>query len=575
MSTSQSDGGVSRPMTEPSTILSPNDEHIPVSSLVTRQSFDNTVHSEPASEDDSLDMSDVLSNISDMCAYCQNIYAHWPSPGEERAEKLRFEHHEERSSILESADRGCSLCSQFAININSTSWVKRIDDHWVYEGVPGCKFPASSATNGTVLFVQPRSIPRHENDAWHINLFISVVNEAYDNSFKTVAKVGISGNVLEYAVNAHHSKIVVIRISEPGTCHSTLVYKLRPMLHTGSISRATSSDGIRLATTKDALPLAKAWLLTCQDEHESCGHSSNATFAPTRLVDVSGSKPRLHIVDPAESDIQYATLSHCWGLTSYTRLKRSNLQQFQHTIPTEAISTSFQHAMSITNYLGLHYIWIDSLCIIQDSVEDWRKEAGLMSSVYGGSAINIAAAGAEDGAGGCFTTRRSSWICRLKITSIGVSSYFMCVPAEFYLRLLDDMPLMKRAWALQERILPSRSLCFTKSQLFWECNELHACETFPAGYNFQYGEPTFLDFNDDLSVLEKWSSIVSSYSARSLTLRKDKLVAISGLAKIFQERTQYTYIAGLWRSGLESQLCWFVASSQELSARPIKYRAPT
>jgi hypothetical protein len=158
------------------------------------------------------------------------------------------------------------------------------------------------------------------------------------------------------------------------------------------------------------LPLAKVWLQQCKDEHEFCGHSSSTSFVPTRLVDLNSGEPHLHIVGATEPDIQYATLSHCWGLTSYTVLKRSNLPQFLLAIPPEAIPTTFQHAMMIAKYLGLHYIWLDSLCIIQDSAEDWQKEATSMDSIYGRSVINIAASGAKDGAVGCFFECRNSWI---------------------------------------------------------------------------------------------------------------------------------------------------------------------
>lgn len=75
-----------------------------------------------------------------------------------------------------------------------------------------------------------------------------------------------------------------------------------------------------------------------------------------------------------------------------------------NAIPEDELTKTFQDAIQIALSLGLQYLWIDSLCIIQSSPEDWAKESVLMHSVCSGSAINIAAAGAEDGTKGCFIT---------------------------------------------------------------------------------------------------------------------------------------------------------------------------
>jgi hypothetical protein len=115
--------------------------------------------------------------------------------------------------------------------------------------------------------------------------------------------------------------------------------------------------------------------------------------------------------------VQYASLSHCWGKLKIITLTTSNLAGFQHEIPLKELPKTFQEAIYVTRYLGLQYIWIDSLCILQDSSEDWAKESVQMADVYGAAEINIAATGAADGSGGCFFERSDSWRTQVSVSS--------------------------------------------------------------------------------------------------------------------------------------------------------------
>ena len=102
------------------------------------------------------------------------------------------------------------------------------------------------------------------------------------------------------------------------------------------------------------------------------------------------------------------TLSHCWG-TSKSRdynLSSNNWKQYTDAISVSALPKTFLDAIAFTRVLGIRYLWIDSLCIIQDSQEDWVTESALMPSVYGNSFCNIAASGAFNSAEGCFLSRR-------------------------------------------------------------------------------------------------------------------------------------------------------------------------
>ena len=195
-----------------------------------------------------------------------------------------------------------------------------------------------------------------------------------------------------------------------------------------------------------------------------------------------------------------------------------------------------------------------------------------MSSVYGGSSLNIAASGAVDGSSGCFLQQLHTWRCLVEANVGEQLECFQCLPFEMYYDSLSRGPLAGRGWAVQERLLPARTLHFTPTQLIWECHTRTACESFPEeefpaplieADHFWKKQPVNLSL---------WSFIVRSYSSCSLTYSKDKFVAISGLARIIQDQTGDEYVAGMWRKNLDIQLCWVVMAA---GRRIVPYEAPT
>ncbi|KAF2738918.1 HET-domain-containing protein, partial [Polyplosphaeria fusca] len=154
---------------------------------------------------------------------------------------------------------------------------------------------------------------------------------------------------------------------------------------------------------------ARTWLQTCIEKHEACRIRANTStgFIPTRLLEVNdtGSSVRLVLRSNLPSKEQYITLSHCWGKAKIIRLLESTLERFQKAIPFKRLPRNFQDAVKTTAMLGYRYIWIDSLCIIQDSSEDWKAEAAKMGAVYRHSVCTLAALGSSSSQGGCFKYR--------------------------------------------------------------------------------------------------------------------------------------------------------------------------
>ncbi|KAL9112220.1 MAG: hypothetical protein Q9187_007804, partial [Circinaria calcarea] len=267
---------------------------------------------------------------------------------------------------------------------------------------------------------------------------------------------------------------------------------------------------------------------------------------------------------------------------------------------------TFKHAIAIARRLGYQYLWIDSLCIVQDSDEDWMRESAMMGQIYSFSQCTIAATGSSNSHGGCFVKRKPLELqpCRISGNILSAQNasedlYLYDWHTERFSEELADAPLNSRAWVLQERILSPRVLHYNGRQLFWECKRYDACEAFPQGLSIDYNRyngraPTNFKkvlasgtrampergLSEDCSPKDMmyldWHSVVESYSTADLTKARDKLVAISGLAREWRLRLGNEYFAGLWKNDLHRELLWHMQLLEEgTRKRTSTYRAPT
>jgi len=343
-------------------------------------------------------------------------------------------------------------------------------------------------------------------------------------------------------------------------------------------------------------------------------------WAPSRLVDLSGPYPRLRTRAQVPDTVEYLTLSHCWGKTNILRLMKHTLVDFQREIPMSELTRTFRDAFRITEDLGFHYIWIDSLCIIQDSDEDWKVESAAMGDIYAHGELNIAAAAAEDGRAGCIIDRDQRKLAPLhidipkrplhKTLKAGFSDFktagavatikpgrYCCVDSQLWQRDIVRSPLGRRGWVCQERLLAKRILYFGQRQLFFECAMWQYCEQYPVLLPGQLGvgasrikarSPAALNLiidrlprelqqdtrARDRAALTSWCEMIHAYSGLDLTYGTDKLVAASGVARYVKEKIESQYLAGLWRRDLLEQLLWYNPRQVAL-LRPEQYQAPT
>ncbi|KAE8373361.1 heterokaryon incompatibility protein-domain-containing protein [Aspergillus bertholletiae] len=298
---------------------------------------------------------------------------------------------------------------------------------------------------------------------------------------------------------------------------------------------------------------------------------------------------------------QYITLSHCWGkrLDFNIITTTSNIRSHMREIELDDLPSNFWDAISITRRLGIRYLWIDAICIIQDSPSDWAQESAKMGYIYDGSSLTIAASASQDSTGGCY---RSTGMRQDQLgggTLIKVSNKLINgQPSTLFLwalRLSDNdslreptplvgCPLSQRGWVFQERILSPRTIHFTDSQLVWECREVYEMEDRLPFVTFQ--DTLSLAMDREISpdrIKEVWYEwlIGFGYACRKFTRMEDRLIAVAGIARSLHERTGIPYIAGLWTKHLGFGLAWLEMHSygseyvSHLLTKPNSRRRPS
>ena len=343
-----------------------------------------------------------------------------------------------------------------------------------------------------------------------------------------------------------------------------------------------------------AFGMMSEWIQDCIRNHLNCSRSlhslSNPTeffqALPTRLVHISGdeSNTTLRLHESRGEKGTYVALSYCWGknLSSAATTTKDTLGKRKISIDRRKLPKTYIDAITVTRKLGQRYLWIDSLCIVQDSLSDWEAEASNMGEYYGNALVTMCADGAEGGDVGFLTRQPGPFdplvICQ-GLDDITKGHLLLNRPvygysgkgaprhyASLWYANVEQCPLATRAWAMQERILSRRKLHFGKEQVFWECaqavhaegGDLYAFDpnaSLPSGLSIQ--QLCRMQTTGAVGIKE-WYGLVEGYTARNLSRATDRLVAISGLAKRFHRFIGHDYLAGLWDHDLHIGLAWWV-----------------
>ncbi len=319
----------------------------------------------------------------------------------------------------------------------------------------------------------------------------------------------------------------------------------------------------RMQGSRHDLDLAASWLRQCQSHHSEC-HGDGSGLYPTRLLRLvgTGTETKLVLVESVESAQSpgpYTALSHCWGSVQPLKTTSENYKRHISGIEYSELPRSFQDAVLVTRSLSVEYLWIDSLCIIQDSKQDWQRECPRMVTVYSNSLLTIAAADAADSCVGFLSDYSPPLFPSVELLAVVVE---YSDGRQETIGSTWKTVLSKRGWALQERLLSPRVLSFRRNRLVWQCNDHTRSDDqhYPITIErVSFGDlkRQLMDGLDEWGLLDYWCDVVRVYSQCQLTLASDKLPALSGLANQVSQRLKKPYLAGIWQDDFHIGLSWY------------------
>lgn len=303
---------------------------------------------------------------------------------------------------------------------------------------------------------------------------------------------------------------------------------------------------------------------------------------PTRLLEIhapNGARDkelllRLVDLDPAVV-VEYASLSYCWGSTQNFMLTSATHSSMLSNVCLDLLPRTVQETILLCSKLGIRYLWVDALCILQDSQPDWHTEAASMSTIYGNALVTIKAAASDNCHGGLISPRvlPNYTPAMLRCFAPGFID-MQHVIVQFLHVSTEREALETRAWTYQEDLLSPRTLTYGLKEMWWECNatmksdggrqviESHFVSGLPKP--LRTIRPTqYPKVQQDamVAIRSNWFYILTEYVTRRITYPTDRLPALSGIAKVFQASLpEDKYLAGLWESQVPRNLLWHVSS---------------
>lgn len=357
----------------------------------------------------------------------------------------------------------------------------------------------------------------------------------------------------------------------------------------GSIFKVARELDCPTTTYKDIIT---GWLETCDTEHRSCTKGSNPL--PSRVLDIGSAKSRqIRLCVTEGASASYTALSYCWGEHETITTTKENYKAHLAGIRFATLPPTLADAVTITRALGIRYLWIDALCIIQDDEPDWEVESGNMAAVYQNAYLVISADSAANVHEGFLAQKKHrpqgfpvAFVGNDRATIFARSKDVHKNPVPLFKTDGGKYPAQRRAWTLQEQVLANRLVHFIGDEMVWECQSCMWCECmeldnlhissreFKISNSSQRTEYSKALASTDSAKFRYWYHFVDTLVRRYITNDLDILPALSGLAKQMQKNGAGRYCAGIWADDLVYGLMW-CPPSLGLCGRAIPYRAPS
>ncbi|CAH0045134.1 unnamed protein product [Clonostachys solani] len=298
--------------------------------------------------------------------------------------------------------------------------------------------------------------------------------------------------------------------------------------------------------------------------------ASLVALLPRRILDLGDDgvplRNSIQLLEPEAVYAPYVTLSHCWVNREVLTTTTANLHTHIKHISFDSLPQTFQEAIKICRWLNIRYLWIDSLCIIQDDLVDWEQQAARMDSIYENAFFTMAAHGH---AGSSMIPTYNEWNIPTELPGLQDTICARDIPFHSFLSPVgvvmgsvgQEAPdeISGRGWCYQERLLSRQILHFTQTEVLHEDHrgriKCQCDDQIPHGFCVAADRRPTLTLSKSPS--KQWREIVKQYSQKTFTRTWDILPGLSGIARRFhQEHTLGDYLAGLWSRDLLRWLCW-------------------
>ncbi|KIW40681.1 uncharacterized protein PV06_07858 [Exophiala oligosperma] len=471
---------------------------------------------------------------------------------DEHLDSLCFRHSDNISQIQAAASAGCGLCTLLF------DAFKRKE--------PGA---AQLAGDLPIILTQGKTIEDYKNDPPHFSPYLEPKLRSF---FASPEEGPISLCDLDISIDYNSVNIPSNLPFEP-------LSKLYPH----------SKD-------PGCVALASRWLTSCLENHACPAPNLTGPRSLIRFLHVGSESRNPHLVEfpPRVSLRPWIALSYRWGdREPPLKLMKRTEKLLKDGVEISALDATIQDAIIISRGLGIQYLWVDALCIFQDQESDWLEQSSQMSFIYGQSTVTIASVDTDDASQSFLRQRETQYVgISWKEETNQVASDECRNPPQVYVSHSwpdrnDQLtgPWSKRAWTLQEGLLPNRILFYSSHHIAWKCCSMVRYERAvqhvpmtefvlsivdePGGRPFWTFDlftkfkllPKYLENPECHSLHDRyriWYDIVEDYSARCVKYRRDRLVAISGIARMYGATLQSDrYVAGLWQSDMLPGLLWY------------------
>jgi hypothetical protein len=363
------------------------------------------------------------------------------------------------------------------------------------------------------------------------------------------------------------------------------------LMHIAQLAEAQVAAGIQSkddasppepCLKRKVLDEVKTWLISCNGCHKMCNERKDLfrgcfpRVAPRLILLASGGRAKTaRLVDNLDSTSSlppYTALSYCWGDDPSSErnliLSRNTYRLLKEGIAWDDMPRTFRDAFAVSYAFGIHYVWIEALCVVEDVFQDWSDQARQIGAVFCNAELTIAAtASTSIDSGLVFASKRSH--VKSSMDESGPAS--SCTNRYLMQREMIHQPLDRRAWALQERIFSTRLLEFDSGEVRWRCCG-HAFSDNP-----HRDRVVKLPAIETLLEAGVWSVFLDAFTQREVRHAYQKRYAMAAAAKAFarlHDRLDSDYLAGHWRRTLASDLLW-ITTLPVPGVRPDTGDAPT